>query len=40
MNNSTALNELKAYLNQLRDEDLTWVLYVFKRPYQDRDADE
>ncbi|MCL6249145.1 hypothetical protein M5F00_14905 [Acinetobacter sp. ANC 4945] len=32
MNNYAALNDLKSYLTQLRDEDLIWVLHVFKHP--------
>ena len=40
MNNSTALNDLKSYLAQLRDEDFIWVLYVFKRPDSYRNFDD
>ena len=40
MSNSTALNDLKSYLAQLRDEDFIWVLYVFKRPDSYRNSDD
>jgi len=40
MSNGTALNDLKSYLAQLRDEDFIWVLYVFKRPDSYRNSDD